>query len=249
MSMRGPAIAGFAMLLVSLAAGPARALGISDVAELYFDGPGGFGFDPAAVAAGGFSTSYVGSPLDLWIEAGHISLGLDIQIEQDLQLPPHQNPGTPTPADPFIADSHWTLHNETGSMLVAPLLVFTTVVFDPYPETPTALDGNLLQFLEYSASGTDYVFGVVGLPDLEDGESVDLSAALGIPVRYVVGGPLETDGGDLVMPPLGLMVLGSYVPIPEPGVAWLWAGVLGWVALRAWRARSCGASCGAPPSA
>lgn len=249
MTMRGLAIAGGVLMLVSLVAGPARALGIGDVEQLYFDGPGGFGFDPAAVAAAGFTASYVGSPLDEWIPAGNISLGLEIQIEQDLQLPPHQNPETPTLADPFIADSYWTVHNETGRTLISPLLVFTTVVFDSYPETPTALDGNLLEFLEYSAGGTDYVFGVIALPDLEDGESVDLNAVLGTPVRYVVGGPLEADGPDLVMPPLGLMVLASYVPIPEPGGAALWAGALVWVALRARRACCFGASSGAPRSA
>lgn len=242
-------MAACAALLFLLAAGPAFGLGISDVAALYFDGPGGYGFDPAAVAAAGFTPQYAASPLDTWIPAGNISLGLPIQIEQDLQLPPYQNPATPTLADPFIADSHWTVHNETGHALVSPLLVFTTVLFDSYPVTPTALDGNLLQFLEYSAQGTDYVFGVIALPDLEDGASVDLNAALGRPVRYIVGGPLETDGADLVMPPLGLMVVASYRALPEPGALWLWLPALAWLALRARSVRSSGSPCGEPPSA
>jgi hypothetical protein len=241
MSMRSPVTAAWAVLLVALASGPAHALSLADVSPLYFDGPGGYGFDPLAVAAAGFAPGYSGSPQDEWIPAGHVDLGLEIQIEQDLQLPPHQDPASPSVADPFIADSHWTLHNETGRTLVSPLLVFTTVLFDDYPPTPTALDGNLLEFLEYSSQGTDYVFGVIALPDLEDGESVDLNAALGTPLRYVVGGPLATDGADRVMPPLGLMVLASYVPVPEPAGVALWLASLPWLARRA-------RCCARPPS-
>ena len=42
-----------------------------------------------------------------------------------------------------------------------------------------------LELLEYSSGGVDYLFGVMKLPDLGDGEFVNVD------VRYVVAGKLE----------------------------------------------------------
>ncbi len=200
LGLRAPLLA-LALLLV--AALGARALGLADINPLYFEGSGGFGFDPADAAALGLGPVFSALPGDDWIEAGNIARTLPIQIEQNLGTV-HQNPRTPRLARPFIADSTWTVHNVTGRDLLAPLLVFSLV--DPdgsYRDIPTGLDSDLLELLEYSSGGVDYLFGVMRLPDLGDGEFVDVD------VRYVVAGRLERNGSNLVMPPLGLAALGT----------------------------------------
>jgi hypothetical protein len=208
------------------AASGAAALGIDEVNEVYFEGPAGFGFDSQAVADAGLSISFGASPDDDWLSAGHVSFGLPIEITQVLGTvyqDPQAGGGVPDPDDPFIGDSSWTVRNASGRTLIAPLLVFTSV--DPggtYPEVQTGLDGNLLRILEYSFDGVDYLFGVVVLSDLEDGESVDID------VRYVVADPLVqgvsgasgTSTTTATMPPLGVSVAASYSLVPEPGT-WL----------------------------
>jgi hypothetical protein len=212
-------IAGLALAL--LLAPAAGALTIGDISELYFTGPSGFGFDAGDATAAGFGRSFRAGPSDDWIEAGEKSLGLPIRITQNLGTI-HQDPEgdgeTPGTGNPYIADSRWTVKNKTGRDLLAPLLVFTLVdPLDSYPDVPTGLDGDLLQILEYSSAGVDYLFGVVALPDLEENGSVDID------VRYVVAGPLEDD----FLPPLGLMALGSYeMLVPEPGGLLLWGSLL-----------------------
>jgi hypothetical protein len=65
----------------------------------------------------------------------------------------HQNPGQPSFASPLIADSSWTIRNESGRALTRPLLVFTSVdPQDAYPIAlpPTGLDSDLLAILRYS---------------------------------------------------------------------------------------------------
>lgn len=204
-----------ALLLLVAAAPGARALGLEDINPLYFEGPGGFGFDPADAAGLSLAPIFRAVAGDDWIEAGNIALGLPIQVEQKLGTI-HQNPRKPRLAKPFIADSTWTVHNETGRDLLAPLLVFSLVdPDDSYRDIPTGLDADLLELLEYSFGGVDYVFGVMKLPDLGDGEFFDVD------VRYVVAGKLERSGSDLVMPPLGLATLGTYAQVPEPGAALL----------------------------
>ena len=91
--------------------------------------------------------------------------GVQVGITQVLGTE-HQNPGSPSFANPVIADSTWTLRNNTSSTLIAPLLVFTRV--DPanvYPITlpPTGLDADKLQFLTYSVANVSYTLGVVQL--------------------------------------------------------------------------------------
>lgn len=240
MTRRSPrALAPFlGLALAMLLAPPAVALTIGDISELYFAGPAGFGFDAGDVAGAGFSAAFSASPGDDWIDAGEKSLGLPIRITQNLGTI-HQDPEgdgeTPGTGNPYIADSRWTVWNKTGRKLLAPLLVFTVVdPLDSYPDVPTGLDGDLLQILQYSSGGADYLFGVVGLPDLEDDGSVDID------VRYVVAGPLEDD----FLPPLGLMALGTYETlVPEPDAVLLWALALAVVVGPARRRRSQRSSC------
>jgi hypothetical protein len=130
-----------------------------------------------------------------------------------------------------IADSLWTVHNQTGRLLVAPLLVFTSV--DPqhlYPIAlpPTGLDADLLQVLSYSYAGGDLFYGAIRLPTMPDGTQTQVT------VRYVVAGALAP-GNPVPLPPLGVAVLGSYALVPEPSTAaLLGAGLV----LAAARARS-----------
>jgi len=212
LGLRAPLLA--LALLLAVAPG-ARALGLDDINPLYFEGPGGFGFDPADAATLGLAPIFRAVAGDDWIEAGNIARGLPIQIEQKLGTV-HQNPRNPRFAKPFIADSTWTVHNVTGRDLLAPLLVFSLVdPDDSYRNIPTGLDSDLLEMLEYSFGGVDYLFGVMRLPDLGGGEFFDVD------VRYVVAGKLESKGSNLVMPPLGLAGLGTYAQVPEPGSALL----------------------------
>jgi hypothetical protein len=223
MSRRSPtALAPIAGLAFALLLAPAAsALTIGDISALYFTGVSGFGFDAGSLTAAGIARTFRAAPGDDWIEAGERSLGLPIRITQNLGTI-HQDPEgdgeTPGMDNPYIADSRWTVKNKTGRDLLAPLLVFTLVdPLDSYPDVPTGLDGDLLQILEYSSAGEEYLFGVVALPDLEENGSVDID------VRYVVAGPLEDD----FLPPLGLMALGSYETlVPEPGGLLLWGSLL-----------------------
>ena len=202
------------LLLALLLPGSALATGIADITPLYFDGPDGQGFSAAELAAAGRVPSYSATAQDDWIDAGATALGLPIQIDQALGTV-HQNPPSPTAAAPVIADSLWTVHNETGSLLVAPLLVFTRV--DPsqlYPIAlpPTGLDGDLLALLSYSYAGGELFYGAIQLPTLPDGASAEVT------VRYVVAGALAP-GNPMPLPPLGVAVLGSYALVPEPSSA------------------------------
>ncbi len=233
----------FALVALLGAVPGARALTIDEVNQLYFEGPGGFGFEGQAVSDAGLAISFGATADDEWLEAGHVSFGLDIEITQVLGTV-HQDPqaggGVPDEDDPFIADSSWTVRNASGGTLIAPLLVFTSVdPGDSYPEVQAGLDANLLRILEYSFAGVDYLFGVVVLPDLEDGESVDID------VRYVVADPLVqgvsrgsgSSTTTATMPPLGVSVLASYRAIPEPSsaVLALCAGAALVVSTRRWR--------------
>lgn len=225
---RGSRLAGMALAaLVVLASRDASALSIADVSPLYFRGPSGFGFLAADVAAAGFAPSFTASPSDDWVSAG--SGGQALSIAQRL-VAIHQNPQragrTPSPADPWIVDSLWTVRNDSGRDLPSGLLVFTQGdAIERYPGVPVALDGDLLSILDYSAGGVDYFFGAAVLPSLGEGQSVDVL------VRYVAGGLLDYDAGRnaYVLPTLGLY--GLVAPIPEPGTAIALA--LGLVALGA----------------
>ena len=214
-----------ACLLLFLLPLPSVALGSADITPLYFDGVGGQGFAPASVSAQGLAPGFQATPSNLWLSAGAVGSGSAIEISQVLGTV-YQNPSQPSFSNPLIADSTWTVRNQSGSALKAPLLVFTSV--DPagvYPITlpPTGLDADLLSILSYSYSGGTLLYGVARLPDLAAGASAEIT------VRYAVAGALAS-GNPRPLPPLGVAGLGSYQIVPEPATgALLAAGVL-WLA-------------------
>jgi hypothetical protein len=190
----------------------ASSAGAISIAPLFFDGPGGFGFSNASVAHLPVSAS--ATPASAWLLAGGRSALTQpgLAIDNHLSLI-HANPQglgeTPNAANPLIADSTWTVTNETGRILPGGYLVFTTIDADRrYPGLQAGLDGALLEILEYSSAGTDYAFGAIELPRLGVGQSVDLT------VRYVVAGLLDYDPetNSYVLPRLGVAGLS----VPEP---------------------------------
>lgn len=210
-----------AALAVGLAAADGRALSLSSIDPLYFNGPGRFGFSAADVAHAQIPVSDTATPQDLWLSAGSGSvsptpaLGIDQHLGTIYSNP--QGAGrTPSVADPLIGDSTWTVHNLSGSPLPPSYLVF--VQADPmsqYPGMPIGLDGDLLSIVDYSYGGSDYLFGAIRLPSLGVGQSFDVT------VRYVVGGRLALDPaqGALLLPRFGLSDLVVPEPAPIAGVA------------------------------
>lgn len=222
---RGAGLAALAALAVA-SAPPARAL---PIAPLFFEGPGGFGF--AAEAAGGVPVAGTVTPESRWMLAGGRSTftGPGLVVQNQLSRV-HQNPQaagiTPNVADPLIADSTWTVRNETGAPLAGAHLVFTAIdIDDRYPGLLAGLDGALLEILHYSSGGTDYVFGAIELPSLGVGQSVDLT------VRYVVAGLVDYDAetNSFLLPRLGI----AGVVVPEPAA--IGAIAIGLAGLATWR--------------
>jgi hypothetical protein len=224
-ALRGIAFAAIGAAWISIG-GAAQAL---PIAPFYFGGPGGFGLAPGTVE--GLPVAAVASPESRWLLAGGRAVLTQPGLVIDNRLTQvHANPqgagDTPSAANPLVADSTWTVTNETGAPLDAGFLVFTTIDVDRrYPGLQAGLDGALLQIVEYSFAGTDYVFGAMELPSLGVGQSVDLT------IRYVVAGPLDYDAetNAYVLPRLG--VAGLLVPEPVSALA---IG-LGLAALGAWR--------------
>jgi hypothetical protein len=192
-------------LAAALALAPlgAAALSVRDTQPLWFAGPGGYGFDAAAVAAAGRAPAYSADADDTWLDAGDSKLGLPIAIDVDLGKV-HRNPQArgkkPSANKPFIADSTWTVTNETGRALDDALLVFTLGdTGGRRKPKPVALDGNLVEILEYSFDGVDYLFGAVRLGDLA-AEGPESSVT--IDMRYIVAGPLHRKRNRLFLPPV-----------------------------------------------
>jgi hypothetical protein len=203
--------AGAIALAASLVLGVGAARAIS-VSPLFFDGPSGFGFSPEAVAALPVSAS--ADAESHWLLAGARSLlsGPGLVVSNHLSIV-HSNPQglgqTPDESNPLVADSTWTVTNETGAPLPGGYLVFTTIDLDHrYDGLRAGLDGALLEIVDYSFAGTEYAFGAVELPFLGVGQSVDLT------VRYVVAGLLDYDAetNSYVLPRLGIAGL----VVPEP---------------------------------
>ena len=227
-----------AALVIAGSASSGWALGIGDVDAKQF---------PLGGANTGFTNAGPGfdwalTPVDRRVCAGagpfHAEgacLGLssyELTVTQQLQTV-HQNPqargAVPSAADPFIADSLWTVTNTSGASFQGPLLLlFTSVGLEPYPgaivpggypDLQTGLDGNLLDLVRYTATGTDFYFGAVNLGALGPGDSTSFL------VRYIVSsGPMPIVSNNVVMPPLKIVGM----VVPEPGTfALLCAGLAG----------------------
>lgn len=204
----------------ALAGAPSAAVSIDETKPLYFKGPDGYGFTASDVAAAGLAATLAADAEDQWLDAGGRKLKLPIRIDVDLQKV-HKNPqargGKPTPEHPVIADSTWTVTNHTGEALEDALLVFSLGdTRGRKKQIPVALDGNLIEILEYSYAGVDYLLGAVRLGDLAaegKGSSVDID------VRYIVGGKLPRKGNKLLLPPLGVRAVTGWTLIPEPATA------------------------------
>jgi hypothetical protein len=218
------------LLAMVLLAVPAPAGAIS-VDALFFDGPYGYGFSAASVAAR--AKARVIGPEDEWLLAGGPGSfeGSGLVVANQLSAV-HSNPQagrrTPSAIDPLVADSVWTVTNRTDQAIPEGFLLFTLIDQDRrYPGLVAGLDGALLEILEYSSAGTDYFFGGARLPALGVGESFDLT------VRYIVAGAVDYDPetNSYRLPRLGLAGL----VVPEPIT--LSALALGLAALAGERAR------------
>ena len=219
---------------LQLAGLPAGALSIRDTRPLWFRGPGGYGFDAAGVAGAGLAPGLHADPDDAWLDAGATRLDLPIAIDVDLGKV-HRNPQAggkrPNERRPVIADSTWTVSNQSGEALDDALLVFTLGdASGRRKPKPVALDGNLVEILEYSAGGVDYLFGAVRLGDLA---AEGPGSSVSITVRYIVGGPLQRSRRRLLLPPLGVAAVTGWTMVPEPSTgAALACGLLGLAASR-----------------
>jgi len=217
-----------AALLLLVVPTPAIAISVN---ALFFDGPYGYGFSAGSVAA--LATARIIGPEDAWLLAGGAGSfeGGGLVVSNRLSAV-HSNPQaggrTPDSIDPLVADSIWTVTNQTGQPIPEGFLLFTLIDQDErYPGLVAGLDGALLEILEYSSAGTDYFFGGVRLPSLGVGESFDLT------VRYVVAGAIDYDAetNSYLLPRLGIAGL----VVPEPIT--LSAIALGLAALAGGRAR------------
>jgi hypothetical protein len=224
--------------LLSLAAlaGSARAVTIGDTNPIFFNGPDGYGFTAADVAAAGLAAAFQADAEDNWLNAGKKSPKVDLAISVDLQevyKDPNRKGKKPTIANPIIADSIWTVTNTTGEDLDDVLLVFTLGDSSGKKKhKPVGLDGDLVDILAYSNDGVDYLFGVIRLGDLAaegPGSSVDID------VRYIVGGRLARNGSKLLLPRFGTSAVTGATAIPEPATGACVA--LGLLALAAARRR------------
>jgi hypothetical protein len=241
------ALGAFAFALGLVGAGGAGALTIADTNPLFFVGGGQFGFAEAAVDAAGLPVAGTATSADPFLTAGNAIYNPSISITQSLG-PIYQNPQAfyqnpaggcqpgdvcATPADPFIADSTWTVTNQTGRDLDSLFLIFTRVsLAGGYPDIPVALDGNLIQILEYTAGASTYWFAMVSLGALGDGDANDATPgeapqSTQFTMRYIVGGDMPFTGNVQVMPPIGVYGLERVgAPIPEPATALLMASGL-----------------------
>ncbi len=221
------------------------ALTIADTNPLFFIGGGAFGFSASAVAAAGLTVADTATPADDILTAGNAIFSPMLSIGQVLG-PVHQNPqasyASPaagcqlgdvcqTPGNPFIADSTWTVTNDAGRDLEDVYLVFTRVSLSGgYPDIAVAVDGNLIEILEYTAGDTSYWFAMVSLGALGDGvvdSDTESPQSTHFTMRYIVGGDMPFSGSEQVMPPIGVFGIERGGPvIPEPSTALLLASGL-----------------------
>lgn len=221
-------------LLLGLAPGLAFALTIGaggaapfEVSPLYFQSAGAFGLASAP------PHQHAATPSDFWLTAGNASFSPQLSITQSLQTPVHQHPqqpsasqnpqtvqGSATTALPYVADSIWTVRNDSGAELLALHLVFTLVDLSPdalfpngYPDLPVAMDDGMVDVVNYVTGGTNLYFPSMSLGSLDAGESTQIL------VRYIVAGDLPFAGGQFQMPQFG--VAGLVLAVPEPGTVLL----------------------------
>jgi len=238
-----PRVAALALLLgaaLVAGAGPAAALTVGaggpspiTVTPLWYNGPGLYGIQ-APVAF-----DWTATPANAWVAAAAGTPAQPLQITQSLKLPAIQHPqdpakssspgtpqGTPTKTTPFVGDSLWTVKNNTGQQLVAPLLVITFVDYQTtsYPNVPVALDDGLIDVVRYTAQGQTYLFGAMPLGPLAPGESKQVR------IRYIVGGALPLVGGNYQLPQLAVSGVLDATRVPEPSALLLVAAGLAAVA-------------------
>jgi len=234
--------AALALATALLAGGSARAITIADTDPIFFLGGGQFGFAKSAVDAAGLPVVAYAKAGDDFLSAGNAIYNPDLSITQVLG-PVYQNPQAAyhnpaggcgvgdvcqTAANPFIADSTWTVTNHSGRGLQNVYLLFTTVSLSGgYPNIPVALDGNRISILEYLSGGQQYWFGMVSLGGLGNGTPGERPQSTQFTMRYIVGGDMPFSGHVQVMPPIGVYALNRETPIvPEPSTALLLASGL-----------------------
>jgi hypothetical protein len=225
------------LLAAGLSVASASALTVDGIQmdPVYFNSGGNLGLIP------GPPVNFVVKPTDDWLLAGS---GDPLSIKQNLQTPVLQNPqfpassqnlngpqGTPNKTNPFVADSIWTITNNTNAPINHAYLVFESVDLGPtallpggYPNIPIGVDRDLFSIVQYtyqSSPGkeTTLFFGAVSLGSLGAHGSQDDSTQ--IRVRYFIAGALPANGNNLVMPPFSVAGLAN---VPEPGTFLLVGG-------------------------
>lgn len=214
----GPLAAFATPITVGGAGGPSLT-----VDPLYFQG-----FNVFGLVGPGQGIDYYASAPQTFLSAGNAA-NMQLTVTQSLQQPPLQHPQdpansqnpnlnqgvpfTPSAQTPVVADSLWTIRNDSGRLLEDVLLLFTrTIALPNYPSVDVALDDNLVTVLEFtSTNGTRRLYGTELLGDLAPGQTVDIR------VRYIVAGPLPLIDGELLLPALGLAGLEGSQYVPEPG--------------------------------
>ena len=221
-----------AALELGLAAASASALTVGGAAgvqvdPVYFNSGGNFGLNLPSGSSFDFSVS----PSNFLNVAPRIQINLQTPVLQNPQFPSSSmNPtgpqGTPSQANPFVADSIWTFTNNTGRVLNSAYLVFDSVDLAPttllpggYPDIPVGIDRDLFSIFQYTSPGakTPLFFGALSLGSLNPNDVKQIR------VRYIVAGALPQIGANLVMPPFDL---GLFFNVPEPSTFVLLGGGL-----------------------
>lgn len=193
------------------------------VDPIYFQG-----FNVFGLTGPGQGANYYASAPVPFLSAG-AGPGMDLTIIQTLQQPPWQHPQdpansqspdlnqgvafTPSAATPMVADSIWTVRNDTEDILYGVLLLFTrTIALPDYPALDVALDDGIFSVMEYrSTDGTVRHYGALALGDLAPGAWAEIL------VRYIVAGPLPLVDGEYLLPALGVAGIDRAHYVPEPG--------------------------------
>ncbi len=191
------------------------------VDPLYFIPPTPGNENPFGLEGPGNGVAFTVTPSMGVISACGAGGGCDLSISLNLQTPVIQNPqepsaslnpqvpqGTPTQAVPFVADSTWTVQNDSGVSIANAYLLFTSVDFSGgYPNVLMALDQNKYEVASVGAGTDEAFYGALALGNLAPGATTQVT------VRYIVAGNLPDDGTDLITPPLGVAGLTN---VPEP---------------------------------